>query len=151
MAEMDNCIGNTGLQDRVVIVTGAGKGIGRAACLHLARRGAKVLVNNRRHPGELDARQFILLEFPHDFAFGIHLENAVSVSRADQGVSIGDADHAEKMVPERLGPVPSSGLLSKKGHLKLPDHLAVPRVFTHLPVVLAVQYLLNRRINFPMI
>jgi NAD(P)-dependent dehydrogenase (short-subunit alcohol dehydrogenase family) len=56
MAEMDNCIGNTGLQDRVVIVTGAGKGIGRAACLHLARRGAKVLVNNRRHPGELDAQ-----------------------------------------------------------------------------------------------
>ena len=43
------------LSDRVVIVTGAGKGIGRAVSLSLGRSGAKVLVNNRRHPGQLDA------------------------------------------------------------------------------------------------
>ncbi len=42
------------LKDKVVIVTGAGKGIGRAASLDMARRGARVLVNNRRHPGEAD-------------------------------------------------------------------------------------------------
>lgn len=35
------------MQDRVVIVTGAGKGLGRAYALDLAARGASVVVNNR--------------------------------------------------------------------------------------------------------
>jgi NAD(P)-dependent dehydrogenase (short-subunit alcohol dehydrogenase family) len=35
-------------KDRVVIVTGAGNGLGRAYALHFARLGARVVVNNRR-------------------------------------------------------------------------------------------------------
>ena len=35
------------LQGRVAIVTGAGKGLGRAWALHLASRGARLVINNR--------------------------------------------------------------------------------------------------------
>jgi len=41
------------LQDQVIIVTGAGRGLGRAYALDLARRGASIVVNTR--PREADA------------------------------------------------------------------------------------------------
>ncbi|MGD2127759.1 MAG: SDR family NAD(P)-dependent oxidoreductase [Lysobacterales bacterium] len=40
------------LKDRTYIITGAGKGLGRAYALHLAGLGANLVVNNRRHAGE---------------------------------------------------------------------------------------------------
>ena len=38
--------------NKVVAITGAGKGLGRAYAQHFAGLGAKVVVNNRRHDGE---------------------------------------------------------------------------------------------------
>lgn len=42
-----------GFEDKVVAITGAGKGLGRAYALYLAGLGARIVVNNRRHSGEL--------------------------------------------------------------------------------------------------
>ncbi|MFC2950550.1 SDR family NAD(P)-dependent oxidoreductase [Marinicaulis aureus] len=43
---------NISLENQVAIVTGAGKGLGRVYALALAVRGAKIVVNNRRHSDE---------------------------------------------------------------------------------------------------
>jgi NAD(P)-dependent dehydrogenase (short-subunit alcohol dehydrogenase family) len=40
------------LEDKVIVVTGAGKGLGRAYALALGARGATVVVNNRKHTHE---------------------------------------------------------------------------------------------------
>ena len=43
------------LASRTVIITGAGKGLGRAYALHLAALGASIVVNNHRHAGEAES------------------------------------------------------------------------------------------------
>ncbi|GAA1748018.1 SDR family NAD(P)-dependent oxidoreductase [Aeromicrobium alkaliterrae] len=44
------------LQGQVAVVTGGGKGLGRAFALHLAERGAAVVVNNRNRTVDADGR-----------------------------------------------------------------------------------------------
>ena len=41
--------------DKVVAITGAGKGLGRAYALYLASLGARIIVNNRTHEGEAES------------------------------------------------------------------------------------------------
>ena len=47
---------------QVALVTGAGKGLGRAYALWLAQRGAAIVVNNRTHPGAPSSAQAVVAE-----------------------------------------------------------------------------------------
>ncbi|WP_068074948.1 SDR family NAD(P)-dependent oxidoreductase [Novosphingobium lentum] len=73
-------------QDRVAIVTGAGGGLGRAYALELARRGAKVVVNDlgasRDGTGHSDAALKVVEEI--EAAGGTAMSNGGSVSEYEQ-------------------------------------------------------------------
>lgn len=77
-------------QDRVAIVTGAGGGLGRAYALELARRGAKVVVNDlgasRDGTGASDAAQRVVEEI--ETAGGTAMANGGSVTDYDQMVEL---------------------------------------------------------------
>lgn len=47
---------------RVVVITGSGKGLGRAFALHAAANGARVVVNNRRREGEPSSADAVVAE-----------------------------------------------------------------------------------------
>lgn len=75
-------------RERVAIVTGAGKGLGKAWALYLARQGAKIIVNNRasgKPPGETSA------------------DAVVNEIRLLGGTAIANNDSVEdSLAPERL-------------------------------------------------
>lgn len=48
--------------NKVAIVTGAGKGLGRAYAIWLARRGARLVVNNRVHPDQPSSAEAVAAE-----------------------------------------------------------------------------------------
>ena len=73
-------------EGRVAIVTGAGGGLGRAYALELARRGARVVVNDlggaRDGSGSSDAAAKVVEEI--EAAGGIAMANGASVTDAEQ-------------------------------------------------------------------
>jgi len=82
-----------GLKDRVAIVTGAGTGLGRAFAIHLADRGVRVVVNNRRRepegtPGSADLTVAAIRE-----------RGGTAVASCDP---VEDPDSGERMVRQAL-------------------------------------------------
>lgn len=79
--------------DKVAIVTGAGGGLGRAYALELARRGAKVVVNDlggdRTGAGASDAAQQVVAEI--EAMGGEAMANGASVTEYDQMVAMVEA------------------------------------------------------------
>lgn len=72
------------LQDQVIVVTGAGRGLGRAYALDLAKRGASIVVNTRpRAPDAPGSAEAVVAEI---LALGGHAVAApLAVEEADSG------------------------------------------------------------------
>ena len=75
------------LENRVIAVTGAGKGLGRAYALYLASQGARIVVNNRAHAGEaLSSAQAVVDEITA--AGGSAVADHSSVENPDAGIAL---------------------------------------------------------------
>jgi len=72
---------------RVAIVTGAGKGLGKAYALMLAQNGYAVVVSNRTHPGVPSSAQIVVDEITRLGGTAIAHEGAVDDPQAAAGMS----------------------------------------------------------------
>jgi NAD(P)-dependent dehydrogenase (short-subunit alcohol dehydrogenase family) len=75
----NNARGNL-MEGRVAIVTGAGKGLGKAYALWLARQGCAVVVNNRIHPGVPSSAQLVVDEIVAEGGKAIAHEGAIDLA-----------------------------------------------------------------------
>lgn len=78
------------LQDQVIIVTGAGRGLGRAYALDLARRGARVVVNTRPRTATAPGSAEAVVEEIHARG-GKAIAMPLAVEEADSGERLLDA------------------------------------------------------------
>jgi len=105
--------------NRVAIVTGAGGGLGRAYALELARRGAKVMVNDlggsRDGTGHSDAALKVVEEILA--AGGEAMSNGGSVTEYDQMVAMVDAAKAKWGSVDIL--INNAGVLRDKSFAKM--------------------------------
>jgi NAD(P)-dependent dehydrogenase (short-subunit alcohol dehydrogenase family) len=106
-------------EGRVAIVTGAGGGLGRAYALELARRGAKVVVNDlgagRDGSGQSDAAAQVVEEI-HS-AGGTAIANGASVTELDQVVAMVEQAKAELGGVHIL--INNAGILRDKSFTKM--------------------------------
>jgi len=106
-------------KDRVAIVTGAGGGIGRAYALELARRGAKVVVNDlgssRDGTGHSDMAAQVVAEI--EAAGGEAMANGGSVTEYDQMVAMVEAAKARWGRVDIL--INNAGILRDKSFAKM--------------------------------
>ena len=105
--------------DRVAIVTGAGGGLGRAYAIDLARRGAKVVVNDlggaRDGTGHSDAALKVVEEI--EAAGGEAMSNGGSVTDYDQMVAMVEAAKAKWGRVDIL--INNAGVLRDKSFAKM--------------------------------
>lgn len=73
-------------EGQVVMVTGAGKGLGRAYSLWFAERGAKVVVNNRSHPDRPSSAEAVVEEIRAKGGTAVADHSAVDDENAGEGL-----------------------------------------------------------------